>query len=299
MKSMTGYGKAEASLNGKTVSVEMKSVNHRFLEPSFRMPHILNMIEDELKRKLKSALSRGKIDIYISYRDENDGTAEVIPNKPIISAYLKQLEAVCEEYGVPYEPTTEMILRLPDSFIKNNDSSTETDGEIKAVVFEAFDKALASFIDARSAEGQNLKEDILSHLCIIEENVAKIRARQPEIEALLRERLKEKIKDVLFEINPDESMEFDEERLTTEVVYYVERSAIDEELVRLTSHIKAMRKEVADGVNVGKKMDFIVQEMNREINTVGSKSSDFDIAAMVVTVKSQIEKIREQIQNVE
>ena len=299
MKSMTGYGKAEASMYGKTVTVEMKSVNHRFLEPSFRMPHILNMLEDELKRRLKNSLFRGKVDIYISYRDESDESADIIPNKPIIAAYLNQLKLVCEEYGVPYQPTTEMILRLPDVFIKNNQVDSEDDERIKEVVFAAFDNALKAFIDARAQEGENLKEDILSHLCIIEENVAKIKARAPEIEEGLRTKLRDKITGIIGDITADATVKIDEERLNTEVVYYVERAAIDEELVRLASHIKAMRKEVAAGDNVGKKMDFMVQEMNREINTIGSKSSDFDIASLVVTVKSQIEKIREQIQNVE
>lgn len=294
MKSMTGYGKAEFSANGKTVSVEMKSVNHRFLEPSFRMPHILNGMEDELKRKLKNTLYRGKIDIFISYRDEGDGAADIIPNKPIIAAYMSQLKNVCEEYGVPFEPTTEMILRLPDAFIKNTDAP-EDDTVIKEVVFGAFDAALGKFVEARAQEGKNLANDILSHLDVIEKHMAFIEGRAPEIESALREKLHDRIMSILG----DSQAAIDEDRLNIEIVYYTERACIAEELVRMSSHIKAMRKEVADGVNVGKKMDFMVQEMNREINTIGSKSSDFDIASTVVAVKSEIEKIREQIQNVE
>lgn len=300
MKSMTGYGKAQSSVNGKTVAVEMKSVNHRFLEPSFKMPHIFNMFEDELKRKLKNSLFRGKIDIYISYRDESDAVADIIPNKPVIAAYLGQLKNVCDEYGIPFNVTTDMILSLPDAFVKNTaEDGSENDSEIKEVLFDAFDKALSNFIDARAKEGENLKEDLLSHLDKIERYMEVIKGRAPDIEALLRERLKEKLVNILGEITTETCITVDENRLNTEVVYYVERACIDEELVRMASHIKAMRKEIADGVNVGKKMDFMVQEMNREINTIGSKSSDFDIASTVVAVKSEIEKIREQIQNVE
>lgn len=299
MKSMTGYGKAQSSVDGKTVAVEIKSVNHRFLEPSFKMPHIFNMFEDELKRKLKNSLFRGKIDIYISYRDESDEVADIIPNKPIIAAYFNQLKSVCDEYGIPFNFTTDMILSLPDAFVKNTQEDSEDDNKIKEVLFDAFDNALLSFIDARAKEGENLKEDLLSHLDKIENYMEIIKGRAPDIEALLRERLKEKLLNVLGEITTETGITVDENRLNTEVVYYVERACIDEELVRMASHIKAMRKEIADGVNVGKKMDFMVQEMNREINTIGSKSSDFDIASTVVAVKSEIEKIREQIQNVE
>lgn len=299
MKSMTGYGKAQSSVEGKTVAVEVKSVNHRFLEPSFKMPHIFNMFEDELKRKLKNSLFRGKIDIYISYRDESDRIADIIPNKPVIAAYFSQLKSVCDEYGIPFNVTTDMILSLPDAFVKNTEENPENDNKIKEVLFDAFDKALLNFVDARSKEGENLKEDLISHLDKIERYMDIIKGRAPDIESLLRERLKEKLLNVLGEITTETGITVDENRLNTEVVYYVERACIDEELVRMASHIKAMRKEIADGVNVGKKMDFMVQEMNREINTIGSKSSDFDIASTVVAVKSEIEKIREQIQNVE
>lgn len=299
MKSMTGYGKAQSSSKGRTVAVEMKSVNHRFLEPSFKMPHIFNMFEDELKRKLKNTLFRGKVDIYISYRDESDNVADIIPNKPVIAAYMEQLKAVCDEYGIPFNVTTDMILSLPDAFVKNTEENSENDNEIKEVLFDAFDAALSSFVDARTSEGENLKADICSHLDKIENHMEKIKDRAPDIEASLRERLKEKLINALSDVTNEAGVTIDENRLSTEVVYYVERACIDEETVRMASHIKAMRKEIEDGVNIGKKMDFMVQEMNREINTIGSKSSDFDIASTVVAVKSEIEKIREQIQNVE
>lgn len=301
MKSMTGYGKAQSCVDGKTVVVEMKSVNHRFLEPSFKMPHIFNMFEDELKRKLKNSLFRGKIDIYISYRDESDRIADIIPNKPVIAAYMTQLKNICDDYGIPFNVTTDMILSLPDAFVKNTEDDSQNNDTVKEILFDAFDKALANFIDARAKEGENLKTDLLSHLDKIEPYMETIKGRAPEIESALRERLREKLINALGEITSETgvAVNIDENRLSTEVVYYVERACIDEELVRMASHIKAMRKEIADGVNVGKKMDFMVQEMNREINTIGSKSSDFDIASTVVAVKSEIEKIREQIQNVE
>lgn len=296
MKSMTGYGKAEVQKNSRTASVEIKSVNHRFLEASFRMPHILNAYEDELRRKLKEKLFRGKIDVYISYRSENEQSVSITANKPVIAAYMKQLSEICEEYKLPFQPDTKTILELPEAFSKEAGDDEEA---VKDIVFEAFDAALDKFIAARAREGENLKADILSHLDKIEGYMQKIEERAPEIEKALRERLHDKICSLIGDINDSAALQIDEDRLNIEVVYYVERACIAEETVRMASHIKAMRAEIEAAVNIGKKMDFMVQEMNREINTIGSKSSDFDIASTVIAVKSEIEKIREQIQNVE
>lgn len=296
MKSMTGYGKAEIRKNSRTASVEIKSVNHRFLEVSFRMPHILNAYEDELRRKLKEKLFRGKIDIYISYRSESEESVSISANKPIIAAYMKQLSEICKEYGLPFQPDTKTILELPDAFIKEADDDEET---VKDIVFEAFDAAIDKFIDARAREGENLRVDILSHLDNIEKYMQKIEERAPEIEKVLRERLRDKVCSIIGDVSDGAAIQIDEDRLNTEIVYYVERACISEETVRMASHIKAMRAEIEAAANIGKKMDFMVQEMNREINTIGSKSSDFDIASTVIAVKSEIEKIREQIQNVE
>ena len=296
MKSMTGYGKAEVRKNSRTASVEIKSVNHRFLEASFRMPHVLNAYEDELRRKLKEKLFRGKIDIYISYRSENEQSVNVIANKPVIAAYMKQLSEICREYGMEFHPDIETVLELPDAFTKESD---EDEDAIKEIVFEAFDKALEKFICARTREGENLRADILSHLDKIEEYMYRIDERIPEIEKALREKLHDKICSIIGDMSEKASVNIDDDRLNIEVVYYVERACIAEETVRMASHIKAMRAEIESAVNIGKKMDFMVQEMNREINTIGSKSSDFDIASIVIAVKSEIEKIREQIQNVE
>lgn len=296
MKSMTGYGKAEINDNGKNVTVEIKSVNHRFLEASFKMPHILNAIEDELRHKLKSKLFRGKTDIYISYRNDNDSSVRIIANKPVIDAYMRQLQELAEKYGIPFEPELETLLELPDAFQKESD---ENENDIKDVVFEAFDNALDKFVNARSTEGKNLEKDILSHLEEIEKHMAFIESRLPEIEQGLRTKLREKICSIMKEVTADSNTVIDEDRFNIEIAYYTERACIDEELVRMASHIKAMRSEIKNGVNIGKKLDFMVQEMNREINTIGSKSADFDIASTVIAVKSQIEKIREQIQNVE
>ena len=296
IKSMTGYGKAEIQKNFRTASVEIKSVNHRFLEASFRMPYVLNAYEEEMRRKLKEKLFRGKIDIYISYRSENEQSVNIVANKPIIAAYMRQLTEICREYGMEFHPDVETILDLPDAFVKENDEDEE---EIKNIVFEAFDAALEKFISARAKEGENLKADIVSHLDKIEDYMRRIDERIPEIEKALRERLREKVSSLVDDVSDTHPIQIDEERLSAEIVYYVERACIAEETVRLSSHIKAMRAELEAAANIGKKMDFIVQEMNREINTIASKSSDFDIASIVVSVKSEIEKIREQIQNVE
>ncbi len=298
MKSMTGYGKAELHKDGKTVTVEMKSVNHRFLEPTFKMPHILNSVEDELRRRLKEKLFRGKIDIYISYRNENDTSVSVVANKPVIAAYLNELKSIADEYGFEFKPDLKTIIELPDAFSKNSEEEEE---DIKGIVFECFDAALDKFIQARAVEGVNMKNDLLLHLQNVEDNMKMIESREPEIEATLRQKLSERVASAIAELSGADGTQvhLDEDRLNVELAYYADRACIAEETVRMASHIKAMRAEIADGVNVGKKMDFMVQEMNREINTIGSKSADFDIASLVVKVKSEIEKIREQIQNVE
>ncbi len=296
MKSMTGYGKSELHEDGKSVTVEIKSVNHRFLEATFRMPHILNAIEDELRRILKNKLFRGKIDIYISYRNNNDTSIKLSVNKPIISSYMMKLKEISKEYHFPFKPDLKTILELPDAFQKDSD---ENEDDAKYIVLKAFDDALDKFLNSRTIEGENLENDIKFHLDEIKKYMLQIEQRLPEIERNMRNKLREKIYNIVKEVSADNITSIDEDRLNMEIAYYTDRSCIDEELVRMASHIKAMHSEIKIGVNIGKKMDFMVQEMNREINTIGSKSADFDIASLVIAVKSEIEKIREQIQNVE
>ena len=294
VKSMTGYGRAEGCEGGRTVTVDIKSVNNRFLDANFRLPRIFAASEDALRGILKSKLSRGKVDIYISYRNENEGAVEVTANKPVIAAYLSQLQALCEEYGIPYQPELSMLLELPDAF----STTQQTDDEAAVqLLLKTFAAAVDQLAAARAQEGANMKADILSHLDEIALCRSAIEARAPEIEAALRQRVQEHICQVLGIDSADAALT--SERFNLEIVYYTERACIAEELVRLESHIKAMHKELAQGTDIGKKMDFIVQEMNREINTIGSKSADSDISALVVKVKSEIEKIREQVQNIE
>lgn len=300
MKSMTGYGKALVQHDGKTATVEMKSVNHRFLEPTFKMPHILNSVEDELRRKLKDSLFRGKIDIYITYQDETAGAFGIVANKPVISAYMEQLKDICSTFGIKFKPDIQTVMELPDAFTKNTVDTSDDEEAAQKIVFEAFDEALSKFIAARETEGKNLETDILFHLQEVENFMAQIEAREPEIDKALREKLKERISNAVAELQgSDKPVVIDPDRFNMEIAYYADRDCIAEETVRMASHIKAMRQEINNGVNIGKKMDFMVQEMNREINTIGSKTSDFDITTFVVAVKSEIEKIREQIQNVE
>ena len=291
IKSMTGYGKAELSRGGRTIIAEMKTVNHRYLDMSFRMPHTLNYLEGSLRSYIKNRLVRGRCDVFISYRNENTDAAAIRVNLPVLDNYLAMLKDVCEHTGVPYEPDIKLLLSVPDAFIK--DASDDED-ELSALVTDCLEACIDKLIAARASEGEALKADILSRLVTIEGYLATIIERQETVPAEYREKLKARIEEILCDI------EVNEEKLISEVVFFTEKSSIAEEITRLTCHIASMRNELNNCKGeVGKKLDFITQEMNREINTTGSKSSDSQIAACVISIKSELEKIREQIQNIE
>lgn len=293
-KSMTGFGKAECSQDGRTVSVDIKSVNNRFLDVNFRMPRLFSPIEEQLRGILKSKLSRGKIDVYVSYKNTCEDAVSISANYPVIASYLNELQEISKQFHIPYKPKLSLLMELPDAFYSETPTEDET---AAALLCQAFSQAVDQLVQSRKAEGVNMEADILSHIGEIEACRNAIEARGPEIEATLREKVKEHICQTLGIDAAEEALQ--SERFNLEIVYYIERACISEELVRLKSHIQAMRTELAQGENIGKKMDFIVQEMNREINTIGSKSADTDISNLVVRVKSEIEKIREQVQNIE
>lgn len=291
IKSMTGYGRAQKIIDGREIVVEIKSVNHRYFEFSARTPRAYGYLEEKLKSFLQGSISRGKVDVgvTISHTEGKDALIEV--NKSIAQGYISALRTANEELGLKDDITLSKIMRLPDVF---NVTKAEEDEEaiwndVKAVAAEAAE----NFVAMRMTEGNKMNDDISSRLEYIEKLVESVEKRSPEITRLYRERLYNRIKDILEDKNVDE------QRILTEAAVFSEKTAVDEETVRLKSHIHQFRTLLGSDEPVGRKLDFLIQEFNRESNTIGSKAQDIEVTRTVVELKSEIEKIREQIQNIE
>ena len=303
VKSMTGYGRAEQSGSEMDVAVELKSVNHRYLEFSARVPRNCSFLEERLKSYFQQRVSRGKLDVYVSIdQSKQPGEARsqgearfqgvsVELNEPLALAYaeaLKKLAACC---GVPAEPMLGRIAQYPD--VLNVRKQTPDEEAVWAAVEPAAEAALAAFVDMREAEGRRMEADLLERLDAIETRVDFVESRSPETVKAYRERIEQKVRELIGDA------QVDEQRLLTETALFADKVAVAEETVRLRSHMTQMRQLLAAGEPVGRKLDFIVQEMNREANTIGSKAQDVEVTRAVVDIKSEIEKIREQIQNIE
>ena len=292
IKSMTGFGRSQREFNGKMFTVEIRAVNHRYMEYSSKIPRLYNFIDDKLKKLVSSRVARGKTEVSISYTSmPNDSSVKVSINKPLAKEYIDALRDLGNEYGLSDDITLSSISRFNDIFVE--EKQEENEEELQKALLETLDEALDSFIDMRVREGENLKNDISSRLDIIEAEVRKIEEKSPVTVENYRKRLYDKVSELL------ESKDIDEQRILTEVAIIADKLAVDEETVRLHSHIAQMRQMLEAEEPIGRKMDFLVQEFNREANTIGSKAQDIDIAKIVVNIKSEIEKIREQVQNVE
>lgn len=290
-KSMTGYGRAMKSFPSHEITVEVKAVNHRFFEFSCRLPRQYSFLEEKLKSLFASQISRGKVEAYVSIQCTDGSDALVTVNTPLAKSYVDALRDANSELGLNDDLTLSQLFRMSDIF---SVTKVETDeNELWNMVCEVAQEALNSFVAMRKIEGDRLRDDILSKLTFIENTVAKIEARSPEVTEQYRARLYNKICEVLGDKNIDES------RILTEAAIFADKTAVDEELVRLGSHIAQYRELLSLDEPIGKKLDFLTQEMNREVNTTGSKCNDLTITHMVVDLKSTIEKIREQIQNIE
>ncbi len=288
---MTGFGRAQAVLEGIDVSVELKSVNHRYLEFSPRVPRGCAFLEDKLKALVSSKVSRGKVDLYLSLNTSALGETVININKPFADAYVSALKQLSKEYKIKYDVTVSSLSRNSEVF---EITKSEMDEELLwKVVKETASKAIDNFVEMRSVEGAKLKEDVISRVKFIEEKVAFVEKRSPETVKEYREKLEQRMRDLLGDIN------IEEQRLLLETGIIADKLAVSEETVRLRSHMSQLCKLLESDEAVGRKLDFIVQEMNREANTIGSKAQDIDIAGAVVDIKSEIEKIREQIQNIE
>ncbi len=290
-RSMTGYGRAVKTFDSREITVELKAVNHRFFEFSARTPRQYVFLEDRLKKLFSAEINRGKVEAYVSVTESADPSETVEPNISVIKSYVEALRALKDELSVADDLSLSHLLRIPDAF--NVTKSEEDEEELWAEVKEAAQEALAGFMNMRTAEGGKLAGDIALKLDEIELSVEKVSERSEEATREYRERLYGKLREILEDKN------IDEQRILTEAAIFADKTAVDEEIVRLRSHISQCRGLIALDEPVGKRLDFLIQEFNREVNTIGSKCSDLEITKLVLGMKAAIEKIREQIQNLE
>lgn len=291
VRSMTGFGRGNNILNGREISIEIKSVNHRYFEFSCRMPRSLSFLEDKIKAYVNSHISRGKVEVSLSVYDRETTDTLVTANLPLARSYYEAVKAVAAELSLPNDASAFTIAHMPDVITAIREDMNEE--AIWADVSTVLSEAVESFVAMREKEGERLCEDIMSRLAAIENTVGSIEELSAPRLEIYREKLYAKMQSVLEDTNIDET------RILLEAAVYADRTAIDEESVRLRSHISQYRDILSGNEPVGRKLDFLTQELNREINTIGSKANDLDITGHVVDIKAEIEKIREQIQNME
>ena len=291
IKSMTGFGRSEIVKGNRKISVEIKSVNHRYLEAGIKMPKKLNVFESRMRDLLKKYATRGKIDIFINYEDDSESQVNLKFNQNIADEYMAIFNNMSEKYNLKNDMTVGGLARFPE--VITMDEVQEDEEELWHFIEEAMKAALEQFVNTRILEGENLKKDLLGKLDHMEELVAFVEKRSPEIMKEYRSKLESKVKELLGDTTIDES------RIATEVSIYADKRCVDEETVRLRSHIEHARKCLNEDGGIGRKMDFIAQEMNREANTTLSKANDIEISNAAIDLKTEIEKVREQIQNIE
>lgn len=291
MRSMTGFGRERIVADGKEYLVEIRSVNSRYCELTAKVPRNYTYLEEKLKTLVKSRLSRGKAEVFLTVYDIQGRDTAVTVNTPVVKRYLEEMRKCSEELGLKDDIELSDIFRMTDAFTVVRPE--EDEDKIWANVENAAKGALDKFAAMREAEGEKLKADILEKLANIERMTGEVEKLSPETNTAYRERLYEKLKEVL------ENVQIDEQRILTEAAIFADKTAVDEETVRLHSHFKQFREMTEAKEPVGRKLDFLVQELNRECNTIGSKCQDLRITRLVIEMKSEIEKIREQIQNIE
>ncbi|MBR4808072.1 MAG: YicC family protein [Lachnospiraceae bacterium] len=291
IKSMTGFGRCEAADENRKITVEIKSVNHRYLDVGLKLPRKLGFFETAIRGLLKEYLQRGKVDVFVSYEDYSEGTVSVKYNEDLAKEYLKYLNSMQENLDVRNDISVMALSRMPEVFTLEEQSMDEE--ELWAYVEKVVRGAAEKIVETRIAEGDRLCKDIIDKLDYMLSNVAYIEKRSPETVEEYRTKLRTKLDEVLADTNLDEN------RIAAEVVIYADKVCVDEETVRLKSHIEHMKETLIAGGAIGRKLDFIAQEMNREANTILSKAGDLDISNKAIELKTDIEKVREQIQNIE
>jgi len=291
IKSMTGFGRCEITENNRKFTVEMKSVNHRYLDVNIKMPKKLNFFESAIRGELKNYISRGKVDMFIAYEDLAEENTSIRYNKQVAAEYLKYLKDMAEEFGLEDDVRVSALSRFPEVFTM--EEVTVDEEELWKTLQKAIKTAAEGFVETRIVEGEHLRDDLIAKLDGMLRLVDFIAERSPQIISEYRSKLIDKVKDLLGDVQVDEN------RLLTEVTIFADKVCVDEELVRLRSHIETTKKTLMEGGSIGRKLDFIAQEMNREANTTLSKSNDLEISNCAIELKTEIEKVREQIQNIE
>lgn len=291
IKSMTGFGRCEISEADRKFTVEMKSVNHRYLDTNIKMPKKLNFFESSIRSLLKEYMERGKVDLFITYEDLTQRGVCIKYNHDTAAEYVKYCKQMAEEFSLENDIKVSVLSCMPEVFGMEEKPMDEE--ELWKLLEQALRGAARGFVDARIKEGEHLKEDLLSKLDEMLSYVDFITARSPEIVAEYKEKLAEKVRELL------EDNQVEENRLLTEVTLFADKICVDEELVRLRSHIETTKNTLTEGGSVGRKLDFIAQEMNREANTILSKTTDLEVSNRAILLKTEIEKVREQIQNIE
>ena len=291
IKSMTGYGRAVETLNGREFTVELRSVNNRYLDCSVKMPRSVSFAEDAVKQAVKTAISRGKVDVFITIKSEGETETKVTLNDGVLQGYLTAMRQMVDQYGVKDDISVSTVSRLPEVFVVER---AEVDEDaLKADLMSVVAKALEGYNAMRATEGAALDADLRSRGNTILELVSQVEAGNAQTVIDYRARLENKLKEVLANTSIDES------RILTEAAIFADKVAVDEETVRLRSHLEQMNNMLTAGGAMGRKLDFLLQEMNREANTIGSKCTDVRLARIVVDIKAELEKIREQTQNIE
>lgn len=291
IKSMTGFGRCEIAENSRKITVEMKSVNHRYLDVNLKMPKSLNFFESAIRSELKNYVTRGKVDVFISYEDLSEHTSTVRYHKEVAEEYFRYLKQMAEDFGLDNDIRVSSLSKYPDVFTMEEAGGDEE--ELWKEIQKAVDGAAGMFVETRITEGEHLRDDLLEKLEGMLKLVSFISERSPQILEEYRNRLEEKVQELLGDATVDES------RLLTEVTLFADKVCVDEEVVRLKSHIETTKNTLLEGGSIGRKLDFIAQEMNREANTILSKANDLEISNCAIELKTEIEKVREQIQNIE
>lgn len=291
VKSMTGFGRCEISEGSRKITVEMKSVNHRYLDVNMKMPKKLNFFETSIRGLLKSYVQRGKVDLFITYEDTAETNFSLKYNRELAAEYLKYLREMSEEFGLENDIRVSTLSRYPEVFSMEEVQVDEE--ELWKLLEKALRGACEQFVETRVKEGENLKKDLLAKLDEMLRHVDYIAVRSPEIIGEYRKKLEDKVQELL------EDVQIEESRLAAEVTIFADKICVDEEVVRLRSHIEHTKATLEEGGAVGRKLDFIAQEMNREANTILSKANDLQVSNTAIDLKTEIEKVREQIQNIE
>ena len=291
IKSMTGFGRCEIQKETRKFTVELKSVNHRYLDVNIRMPKKLNFFETAIRTLLKQYANRGKVDIFISYEDSSQQQMALKYNAALAAEYMQYFRQMSEEFQLENDIRVSSLSHCPE--VLTMEEQTEDEEALWAGLQEALKGAFTQFVETRTKEGEHLKQDILQKLSGMEELVQEIEIRSPKILAEYRIKLEEKVKELLVDTQIEES------RIAAEVILFADKICTDEEVVRLKSHIVHMKHTLEESEGIGRKLDFIAQEMNREANTILSKANDLEVSNYAIGLKTEIEKVREQIQNIE